>query len=418
MSFENVKNFWQIIIYIATAITISGSFLIDAFPNLKVKWLFNFKMGLCVSTFGGIIFLLAAIFFNIYSNKVESEKQLTFQKQLAQRDKIIKENNESLILTNRFHAEVDNPIKSIFIIFDLGSVTLSNNFDDFYCIIRFPGLDITGQFQSVKFDNPLSENTQNMEARFVKGKDLESSPLTMIKIGSFKTISEFYLDLFLFTKLLPKDFKIRDLNGVNFYLYLSEKQTGLVKGIKINVNNWDVFNKREQKIHWRELKQDWLPHGENLRVFYQEYQTRFYDYNTIQFFQEGFNYYEIVHSNIDHRSILKKVSISNLFKNINVNKGTLVFEIDNKWRILNNALIEYIPVTSKNGVKIRVFRDSDNLLKVYFSYKYGKDLILRCKYPENFSDSKDYHNIIITWGADKVVFYIDGKEVDEIIVQE
>jgi len=417
MNLESCKNFWQIFIYIATAITISGSFLTDAFPELKLKWIFNFKMGLCVSTFGGILLLISAIFHNIYSNKIEAQKQLRFEKQLAERDQKIKNYNESLILTNRFHAEVDNPIKSMFMILDLGSVPLADNFKDFCCVVRFPDLDITGQYKSLNINNPISENTQCMEAKFVKGKNLDKSPFITVSSGSFRTISEFYLDLFLFVKLLPKDFKLRDLNGTSFYLFLSREQTKLVKGIKININNWDVFKKYESKIHWRVLKQDYIPKGEDLLVFYQEYQTRFYDYNTIQFFKEGFSYYEIVHSNVDNRSIVPKETVVQLLNSMNDREGTISLKIDSKWRVLNGALIEYLPVTSKNGIKIRIFRDSDNLLKIYFSYKRAKDLILHCKYPENFSDSKKFNQIILTYGAEKVVFYIDGQEVDEIKVQ-
>lgn len=398
------------------AITISGTFLLDAFPNLKIKWLLNLKMGLCVSTVGGILLLFAMILLNVYSNKSETVKQTAFEQQLAIRDQTIKEQNENLLFTNRFHAEVDNPIKSMFIILDLGSAPLSDNFDDFKCIVRFPGLDITGQFKTMKFNNQMSENTQYMEARFVHGKDLEQSPFTSVKSGSFKTISEFYLDLSLFTKLLPENFKIRDLNGVHFYFYLSKAQTEFVKGIKINIDNWDIFNKKGKNIHWRELKQDWIAKDENMYVFYQEYQTRFYDYNTIQFFQEGFQYYEIVQSNIDQRSIISKETFSELFSSVDENQGSLLFTIDNKWKNKNGAMIEYIPATSNNGVKLRMFRDSDNVLKIYFSYKYQKDIMLRCKHPDNFSDSES-HDVILTWGEKEVVFYIDGKGVDAIKVQ-
>ena len=404
--------------YIATGIIIGGSILSNILTNLKIKCIFNIQLGLFVSVLGAIFLLIATILFDCYSNKIESQNKIDFEKRLSGRDKIIEENNETLLLTNRFHAQIDNPIKSIFFILDLGATQLNNNFSDFSCVIRFINLDITALFRTIHFKNPRSENAEFFEARVVKGNNLNESPFVMVANSSFKNISELYLDLMLMIELLPDNFSIRDLNEQPFYFYLSEKQTTLVKGIKLNVNNWDIFNKKEDSIHWRELKQDWLPDRKDLKVFYQVYQTRFYDYNTIQFFQEGFSYYEIVHSNIDSRSILSQNDIDKIFQNINDEEGTLIFDIDNKWRVKNDALIEYLPFTSKNGVSIRVFRDSDNLLKLNLSYKYANNLMLKCRYPENFGDSREFHTLSLIWSKIKVTFFIDGKEVDEIKIQK
>ena len=57
-----------------------------------------------------------------------------------------------------------------------------------------------------------------------------------------------------------------------------------------------------------------------------------------------------------------------------------------------------------------------DLLKVSLSYKYSGNILLTCKYPDNFSDSRDIHRLIITWDKTKAVFYIDGKVVDEIVI--
>lgn len=416
MSLEHIKNTFQVIIYIGTGVIILGPILISLYPNIKLKWLFNIPIGFSISTLGAIILLIGTICFNIYSNKVDQKRQIEFDKQLTARDNLIKKNAEELLIINRFHAEVDNPIKSIYFILDLGSTLLADNFSDFSCVIRFDILDITIQFKTVHIDNPLSEKTEFIEARFVKGKNIENSPFITVGSSSFKNLSEFYMDLRLINKLLPKDFSVRDLSDQSFYFYLSEKQTAFVKGIKINVNNWDIFNKMDREIHWRELKQDWLPDRQDLRVFYQEYQNRFYDYNIIQFFREGFNYYEIVHYNVDTRSRISTNDVEKMLTTINDIEGSLLFDIDNKWRIKNNALIEYLPLITQNGLSIRIYRDVDNILKVSLSYKYAKNIILRCKYPENFSDSTEIHRLIITWNSNNAVFYIDGKEVDEFKV--
>lgn len=412
MSLEQFKTSFQVMTYFGMALTIFGSFLLSLYPNIKLKLLFNSPIGASIIFLGGIIFLIG----NIYTDKINQQKQIDFDKQLLERDNIIKKNAEKSLLTNRFYAELDNPIKSMFFVLDLGSTLLSDNFRGFTCVIRFDLLDITVQFKTIQYENTLSENTQYIEMRMVKGKDLEDSPILSVGSGSFKNMSEIYLDLMMITRLLPEGASIRDLSEQTFYFYLSEKQTSLVKGIKLNVNNWDIFKKTENRIHWRELKQDWLPEKQGLKVFYQEYQTQFYDNNKILFFQEGFSYYEIVRSNVDSRSMISIEEVEQMLNDVNVEEGSIMIDIDNKWRTKNDAYIRYLPLTTKDGFSISIYRDSDNLLKVHLSYKYSKNIILKVKHPENYIDSKSKHRLLITWSEKSAILYIDGNVVDEFIV--
>ena len=128
MSLDQIKNTFQVVIYSGTAITIFGAIIISSYPNAKLKWTFNFPTGVSISTLGAIILLIGTISFNIYSNKVEKYNKDEFDRQLAARDKVINKNAEQLLITNRFHAEIDNPINSIFFILDLGSTVLADNF--------------------------------------------------------------------------------------------------------------------------------------------------------------------------------------------------------------------------------------------------------------------------------------------------
>jgi len=413
MNFATLKNMFQIITYFGAGLAIVSTIVISLYPNAKINWCFNIQLGVFIAIIGSVVYLIGVIFFNIYSDKVEQENQKIFEKKLAARDRIIKEKTEELLITNRFHAEVDNPVRSMFFILDLGSTPLANNFNDFTCIIRFVNLDITMQFRALSAGNTISENTQFIEVRAVKGKDLNKSPFISVGNSSIKSISELYLDLFLFIKLLPSGFLIRDLNDQSFFFYLTNKHTSFVKEIKINVNNWDIFKKTGNEIHWRELKQDFLPENHDLKIFYQEYQTRFYDYNKIRFFQEGFGFYEIIRSNMDTRSRISANDVKRNLSSVNDSIGTVIFDIDKKWRMKNNAYIEYLPLTTKNGFSIRIYRDSDNILKVFLSFKYAQNVILKCRYPDNFSDSQNIYRLAITWSKENVIFYIDGKVVDK-----
>ena len=415
MNLENLKNAFQILIYIGTVVSIIGSFIISMNPSDKLKWAFNVPTGVLITIMGGIFLLIGTIFFNKYSSKIDNKNQTDFDRKLADRDKVISKTNEQLLNMNRFYAEIDNPLKSMFFILDLGSTALGDNFNDFSCIIRFNQLDITAQFKTIIYENhPPSEKTVHLETRIVKGKNLDNSPFVAVETSCFKDMSEFYMNFMFIKNFLPEGFSIRDLSEQSFYFFLSEKQTSLVKGIKLNANNWDIFDKRESEIHWRELKLDWIPDSKDLKVFYQEYQTRFYDYNTIQFFKEGFSYYEVAQSNMDTRSKIKSSDIN--LSLLNDTSASIGVTIDNKWLIKNSALIEYLPLTSKNGLSIRIFRDSDNILKVTLSYKYSKNVILKCKYPENYIDSRENYLLLVTWDKSKAKFYIDGEEVDEMTI--
>jgi len=417
MAHETLKTLFQVVTYFGTGLTIISTIIMSLFPDIKINWCFKIPLGLFITTLGAIIFLVGTILFNRYSDKVVQENKNIFEKQLVARDKVIKEKTEELLLTNRFHAEVDNPIKSMFFILDLGSIPLSNYFNDFICLIRFVDLDITMQFRALSTDNLTSENTLFMEVRAVKGEDLTNAPFISSGTGSIKSISELYLDLFLFKKLLPQEFSIRNLNDQSFFFFLTEKHTSYVKGIKLNVNDWDIFNKTGSEIHWRKYKQNYLPDNFNLMIFHQEYQTRFYDYNQIRFFQEGFGFYEIIRSNIDTRSRISIDDVKKNFSALSDSAGTILFDIDKKWRIKNNAYIEYLPLITKGGFSLRIYRDNDNLLKVFLSYRYAQNIILKCKYPDNFSSSQDFYRLAITWSKDNAIFYIDGKDVDKYQVK-
>ena len=145
MSLEQFKTSFQVMTYFGMALTIFGSFLLSLYPNIKLKLLFNSPIGASIIFLGGIIFLIG----NIYTDKINQQKQIDFDKQLLERDNIIKNNAEKSLLTNRFYAELDNPINSMFFVLDLGSTLLSDNFRGFTCVIRFDLLDITVQFKTI-----------------------------------------------------------------------------------------------------------------------------------------------------------------------------------------------------------------------------------------------------------------------------
>jgi hypothetical protein len=226
MSLENLKTTFQILIYIGTGVSIFGSILIMFYPAYKLKLAFNIPMGISIVIMGAILLLVSTIYFDKYSVKIKNKYETDFDKKLADRDEVIRKNNEKLQITNRFYAEIDNPIKSLFFILDLGSTTLGDNFNDFSCVIRFDLLDITAQYRTIHYENhPPSENTVHLETRIVKGKNLENLPFVGVQSGSFKNISEFYINLMFIENFLPEGFSIRDISEQRFYFYLSEKQT-------------------------------------------------------------------------------------------------------------------------------------------------------------------------------------------------
>ncbi|MBC8320183.1 MAG: hypothetical protein H8E34_05615 [Bacteroidetes bacterium] len=63
---------------------------------------------------------------------------------------------------------------------------------------------------------------------------------------------------------------------------------------------------------------------------------------------------------------------------------------------------------------VRVFRDVDNMLKILISYKYAKDLLLVCKYPENIVNRKDSDLLAFAWNENGAKLFINGNEIDRI----
>jgi hypothetical protein len=409
-----MRNFWQIINYSGVGLALLGSLLASIIPDTKIKIFLNISLGIVITIIAGIILLISAIRLDHFTSKLEDQKQQEFSHELTVNRQKFEEYYNKNLLTERFHAEVDNTVQSMYLIFDLGNTLLENSFSDFCCIMRFIDLDITIQFKSLNNDFPASENAQFLEARIVKGKNLKNSPFMSVSKGSFKNMSEFYLDLNFIKRYLPEKFTVRDLENQSIYLYMSENQTKLIKNVKLNVNDWDVFIRGENKIKWREVKHDWLPKDSGLLLLHQECQSKYFDRCTIKYFREGFNYYQILESKKDTDSRVSIEEINKLLFPTFHEEGSLQIEISREWRKKNNKLIEYIPLITKNGFSVRVFRDSDNILKVYLGYLYADNLILRCKNSENYEDGRNNNSILFTWGKKGARLYIEGNEVDEV----
>jgi len=412
MSIENLKTLFQILIYIGTSISIFGAILINTNPDDKIKWAFNIQMGSAVVIVGAIFILISTILFDSYSSKAESKKQKENDKQLAERDEIINQKTEQLTLAQRFNSEINDPVNSMYLIFDLDTI-LGNQFDNFSCILQFKLLNVTVQVKSIKTDESNSNNYY-YQTSIVNGKDIRNSPHVFNSTGSNETLNRVYINLLMLTHYLPEGFTLKDFNNKSFYIFLTERQTQIVKRIGFNANNWNIYNINKAEMSWQDMKQDWLPENMELKVLHRIDKENNLTNTDINYFENPFSYSEIKHSYISSDKRIDKSYLDQILSSLNENSGTIVFGLDTNWRIKNNRLIEYLPKTTANGMTVRVFRDIDNILKIEISYKHAKDLMLTCKYPENIVNRKENDLLAFAWNEEGAKLFINGNEIDRI----
>jgi hypothetical protein len=413
MTFENLKNLFQILTYIGTSLAILGSILITTIPENKLKWAYNIPTGTSVVILGAVLLLIGTIFFDLYSSKIETKLKEENSKKLAERDKIIKIKSEQLTLAYQFNSEISNPINSMFLVFDLGNTVLGNLFDNFLCIIQFKLLNITAQIRSVKSKNQNSSG-YFYETSIAKGKYINKSPKVFNSTGSNESLNQVYLDLLTLTHDLPEGFTLKDLNGKSFYIFLTKEQIQFVKGIKLVVNNWDIFNITEDRMVWKDMKQEWLPENDNLKVLHKIDEHDNYTNTNIQFFRNDYTKFEVIRSDITSNKNLNLNDFDQILSCLNENSGTILISIDTSWRIKDNRRIIFLPKTVLNGMSVMVFRDTDNILKVVISYKYAENIILQCKYPENFINKKEYDRLAFAWNETGVKLFINSNEIDRV----
>ncbi len=413
MTLENLKNLFQILAYLGSSFAILGSILITTLPENKLKWAYNMPTGTGVVILGAVLLLIGTIFFDRYSSKIETKLKEENAKKLAERDKVIKNNSGQLKLAYQFNSEINNPVSSMLLVFDLGNTVLGNNFNDFSCIIQFKLLNITAQVRSVKTKNQNS-NSYFYETSIVKGKDISKSPKVLNSTGSNEALNQVYIDLFNLAKDLPEGYTLKNLNGESFYIFLSKGQIQFVKGIKLVVNNWDIFNLTEDRMVWKDMKQDWLPENDNLKVLHKIDEHDNYTNTDIQFYRNDFTKFEVSRSETTSSKNLNLNDLDQILSCLNENSGTLLISIDTSWRVRDNRRIIFLPKTISNGMSAMVFRDTDNILKVVISYKYAENIILQCRYPENFVNKNEYDRLAFAWNETGVKLFMNGNEIDRV----
>jgi len=333
--------------------------------------------------FSSASILVGTIGLNCCNKKITYIEKQKSEKISQERDAAIKKSNEkadALFMLNRFLSEIDNKIETFYLHLDLGNTIISDNFSNFSCFLYFSKIDVLFEFEPLKIIPSPSKNALFIKTKSVKGHNLSESPLVMSESHTFKNTSDLILDVcFLIKKTSARDFSIRDLHNETFQFIISKEHSKYIKKININVNHWHIFRWSINDSNWKKTSDVWLPKGKKYVTFYRIYNTRHITEHKINYYEQGVQHFEIVRNSITDNLKITKSSSQQLLHDVDKNKGTMVFQIDNKWLIGNNALIEYLPLTVKGDFKIRIFRDIDNVLKVLISNSFSNNVILSCK---------------------------------------
>jgi len=361
--------------------------------------------------------LVFSILTEVFTKKIQEHEKEKSAKIELERDNAIRksnENAEALFRFNTFLGEIDNRVESCYLILDLGSTPLYDNFNDFSCYLYFEYFDILYQFTPLGNTEGLSDQVLFMTTKAVKGTEIKKNPFISSEQHNFKNISEIILDLNLVHKLFPKDLKIRDFFNTHFRLSITAKQKDFIKNIKLNVNHWNIFDFNVGQNNWKKSTEQWLDNPNNYFMIYDTYQTRHYESFRINYMSKGVSRYEIHSRAYENNLQLDVKYIDSMLKNVDPREGTLEIIIDNKWLEKNNKFINYFPPVQHGSFGLQIYRDIDNVLKIVVSNSFSNKITLQCSNMDQFSPNQDKHSMIITWGKGINNLYINGKPVDEV----
>lgn len=374
---------------------------------------------------GMTITLLGTIGYNSFTKKIEKKEKVEKDKIEKERIKLEKqlqneilksqENTDKLLNLNAFMNDANAKINRFYLILDLGSTLVGDNFNDFVIYVRFEELDLLYEFRAIPGaipDFPDEEKVLLIKSTLVKGKDINNNPLIFTGTHCFKNLSEMIFNLYFPTDIFPMDLTINKLQNTFYQLIVSSKHKNFIKEIKINANNWNIVNKVVNDANWKDFVEDWIDNEQPLSILYDKYETIYYDAHSIDPIRNGVHKYEIYHKL--HEDLSKNIKFDkSILSELDESTGTLLIWIDNNWLLQDGRYLEYLPLFKKGKFKLHIFRDSDNKLKIEIGNSFVENITLEYLNDKLFSYEQKKHQVIITWNKSHFTLNINGKLVDE-----
>ncbi|MBL7074404.1 hypothetical protein ISS37_04090 [candidate division KSB1 bacterium] len=265
MNPEFWRNFFQWMMYIATAFILIGTIGVNIFTK-KIE-------------------------------KLEKDKTALLERQRdAEIEKNIK-NTEKLLTLNTFLGGIDNPVEKLFLIIDFYRSCTVEELQGFVCYLNFHKINRTYEFKvSHAMKHPENEMRLFLKQKSVNSGEWNSNPSIMQAFHNRAETSFLAFDLWYFLKEKPKGLKIRDLNSAFFEIAVSKKHSNLIKEFQINVNDWTIIHRNCIDNNWKDYKSDWLPSDkiELGAYYYRDFQNREIITQRIDFFQEGASRYYVM----------------------------------------------------------------------------------------------------------------------------
>ena len=360
----------------------------------------------------GIAVLISTFAINTITNKIEERdknKNVVLQNE---RDNAIKKNEDNtskLLNMSAFYSDAANRITNFYLILDLGSTLIKDNFDDFAIYLHFIEDDITFKFESYTTEKQPVENVWYVKSSATEGTHFDVNSVSSFGIQNFNNRSEIIFDLSFASKILPTKYAIKDLEGTFYQVVITSKHKNFIKEIKLNANNWNFVNMSCNSDTWKDFSDNWIEKNSDLSILYSRYEYKHYDSHRIDPVRNNVYRYEVIRTKYEDASKGTIANATTLLNSVDNLDGSIVIEIDNRWLLKDGNYINYFPKTEVNNFKLHIFRDTDNRLKVNIGNSVVSDVTLEFQNDKLFEYDQKIHGLTISWEKDLFTLYINGK---------
>lgn len=363
--------------------------------------------------FAMALIIVANIGINYFGKKITENEKNEAKKIAAEGDEAVQKNlktTETLLNMNRFLGEVDNKIKSIFFIINLSKTTNIKTWNDFYCLLDFNRFNRSYEFRL----NTNYNTSVNYLAKSVENHNWSDNS-SIVKISHYpKFQNQIVLDLWSLINNTPTELRIRDFSDDLLQILIDKTHCNLIKEMKLVINDWIVFERNCNNYNWEYDKPNWIPqHDLELMSYFVIFEGRHYRAQRINFFVEGATRFFIDKKYFDASKRVSEEDIGDFLSDINGEEGTLTFQIYNSFLIKANKYKEIVPLIKGQNFDLKIFRDTDNKLKVAMNTNHKNNIILEFSDLDRFSKRQHMHELVITWEKKRNCMYLNGDLIDE-----
>ena len=204
--------------------------------------------------------------------KIEKEQRILVEKERDKANQELKKFTSTNLLLTQFYSEIDNKVSKLYFEFLLNKGYSAKEYNDFELYIDFGPLKSYYEITSTEVIKSNESEKIHLAGHTIKAYPSDQAiekpwiEFASVPISIFDYMS---FDIWFVNRRKPNNFKIRDLQGGFFSIYLYKKYLPHIKEIRLIANDWIVFDVINNKDKWdKSPTPSWLKNKQLKDLYY------------------------------------------------------------------------------------------------------------------------------------------------------